>query len=89
MRITSLFSIEIKLLLRKWKPGETKCMTGQAVCVNCLRNVQEFRVGVVPCAVVHITFIRATNRCYGYVKLMHLMSKMGRQKFLDVGCYLM
>jgi len=46
-------------------------------------------VGVVTYAIVAITIVRATNRCYGYVKLMHLTSKMGQQKFLDVGCYLM
>lgn len=66
-----------------------KCVMGQAVSVNCLRNIPEFPVGVVTYAIVPITFVRATNRCYGYVKLMHLMSKMGRQKFLDVGCYLL
>jgi hypothetical protein len=41
---------------------------GQAVSVNCLWTIQEFRVGVVTYAIVPITLVRATNRCYGYVK---------------------
>jgi hypothetical protein len=70
-------------------PENWNAWPGQAVSVNCLWNVQEFRVGVATYAIVAITFVRATNRCYGYVKLMHLTSQMGREKFLDVGCYLM
>jgi hypothetical protein len=89
MRITSLFSIEIKWWLPKMETRRPEMRDGTSGFCELSLKCAGFSCGVVTYVIVPITSVHATNRCYGYVKFMHLTSKMGRQKFLDVGCYLM